>query len=152
MRKLLILAVLIASAGAAVAVARDVYKLVRVDEVTTWIDHPVFIGAKTITLVGDPTKAETVVQRLKLPPNYRIPPHTHPHAEVVTVLSGAFGNELGEKFDPKGAVLRPGSVFVLPAQHAHYSWTGDEETTVQFEFTGPAGIDIIKPADDPRWK
>ena len=44
------------------------------------------------------------------------PPHTHPYAEVVTVMSGSFGNAMGEKFDPsKGEILKPGSVFALPA-------------------------------------
>ena len=33
-------------------------------------------------------EAETVVQRVKFPPNYRVAPHTHPYAEVVTVVSG----------------------------------------------------------------
>ena len=96
MKRLLIAAVVIALAGS--ALARNCHhKVVRVEEVT-WIDHPFFKGAKIATLVGDPTKAEAIVQRVKFPPHYRVPPHTHPYAEVVTVLTGSYGNNFGEKF------------------------------------------------------
>ncbi|MBB4232828.1 hypothetical protein GGD56_006727 [Rhizobium mongolense] len=38
-------------------------------------------GAQIAVLVGDPSKAgDTVVLRAKFPPNYQVPPHTHPHA------------------------------------------------------------------------
>ena len=95
---------------------------------------------------------EVIVQRVKLPPNYRIPPHTHSYAEVVTVLTGAYGNFFGEKFEMKGELMKPGSLFVLPAKHAHYVWTGNEGAVVQIQFIGPGGIDYINPADDPRKK
>jgi quercetin dioxygenase-like cupin family protein len=44
-----------------------------------------------VILTGDPTKAETVVMRFKFPANGRQRPHSHPHAEIVTMLSGSFG-------------------------------------------------------------
>ncbi|MFO7477443.1 MAG: cupin domain-containing protein [Methyloceanibacter sp.] len=88
---------------------------------------------------------------LKFPPDYVIPPHTHPFAEVVTVLRGKAGNGMGEKFAAEqGEVLGPGSGFTLPADHAHYLWTTDEETIVQLIATGPWGIDYSDPKDDPR--
>ena len=149
MRKLLIAAAVLALAG--LALAQTAHKVVRVEDVT-WADDPLFKGAKTAILVGDPTKAEVIVLRMKLPPHYRIPPHTHPFAEVVTVLTGSYGNNLGEKFEPKGEMMKAGSLFFLPAKHAHYTWTGDEETILQIQFTGPRGIDFVDPADDPRKK
>ena len=110
-----------------------------------------FKGAQTAILVGDPMKAETIVLRVKFPPNYRVRPHTHPFTEVVTVLSGNYWNSFGQSFDKsKGVELRPGSVFVLPAGHAHYTWTEDTEVTVQVNFIGPRGVKFINPADDPR--
>jgi hypothetical protein len=36
-------------------------------------------------LLGDPTKAEVVVLRVKMPANYQVPPPTHPYAETITV-------------------------------------------------------------------
>ena len=127
-------------------------KMVKVEDLV-WKEHPVFKGAETVILVGDPTKAETIVQRTKFPPNYRVPPHTHPYAEVVTVVSGNYWNSFGQSFDKsKGVELRPGGVFVLPAGHAHYTWTEDTEVIVQVSFIGPGGVTFINPADDPRQK
>ena len=127
-------------------------KMVQVENLV-WKEHPVFKGAQTVILVGDPMKAETIVQRTKFPPHYRVPPHTHPYAEVVTVLSGNYWNSFGQSFDKsKGIELHPGSVFVLPAGHAHYTWTEDTEVIVQVNFTGPGGVTFINPADDPRKK
>src|SRR5207253_11284950 len=59
-------------------------------------------GAQTVILVGDPTKAETIVQRVKFPPHFKVPPHTHPYSEVVTVLSGTYWNAMGDDME-KGA-------------------------------------------------
>ncbi len=149
MKRLLIAAAVIALAGS--ALAQTAHKVVRVEDVT-WVDDPLFKCAKTAILVGDPTKAELIVLRMKIPPHYRIPPHTHPYAEVVTVLTGSYGNNFGEKFEPKGEMMKAGSLFVLPAKHAHYTWTGDEETILQIQFMGPRGIDFADPAEDPRKK
>jgi quercetin dioxygenase-like cupin family protein len=102
--------------------------------------------------VGDPTKAEVVVMRVKMPANYQVPPHTHPYAETITVISGSLGNGMGEKFEKKGEMLKPGSFFALPAKHAHFVWTGNEEVIIQVQFFGPGVIDYINPADDPRKK
>ena len=150
MKKFLISAALIALAGS--ALAQDAMTVVK-PETLTWKEHPVLKGAQTVILLGDPTKAEVVVQRNKFPPNYRVAPHTHPYSEIVTVITGNFGNGMGETFDAaKGEMLKAGSVFALPAKHAHYVWTTNEETIVQIQFTGPGGITFINPADDPRKK
>jgi hypothetical protein len=51
-----------------------------------WTENPAFPkGVQIATLVGDPTKSgEVVVLRIKFPPNFQMPPHTHPYSEVVT--------------------------------------------------------------------
>ena len=94
-----------------------------------WKDNPAFPkGVQIATLVGDPAKAgEVVVLRIKFPPNFQMPPHTHPYSEVVTIISGDIGTSHGEKFEKKGDLLKPGSLWVYPAKHAHYAWTGSEE-------------------------
>ena len=45
-----------------------------------WVENPAFPkGVQLATLVGDPTKAgDVVVLRIKFPPNFQMPPHTHP--------------------------------------------------------------------------
>ncbi len=106
---------------------------------------------KALVLVGDPSKAGVFIAYLKFPANYQIPPHTHPFAEVITVLSGKLGNGMGEKFDAqKGKVLKAGSAFALPSGHAHHVWTTDEQTFVELIATGPWGITYTDPKEDPR--
>jgi hypothetical protein len=56
------------------------------------------------------------------------------------------------KFEKRGEPLKPGALWVYPAKHAHYAWTGNEEAILQVQFTGPGGIDYVNPADDPRNK
>ena len=68
------------------------------------------------------------------------------------MLSGTLGGGIGDTFDAKGEMLKPGGLFALPAKHAHYVWTTTEEAIVQVQFTGLGGIDFINPADDPRKK
>src|SRR6266704_571808 len=65
------------------AMAQEAMKVVTADELV-WKEHPVFKDAQIVILVGDPTKAETIVQRVKFPPHFKVPPHTHPYSEVVT--------------------------------------------------------------------
>jgi len=131
-------------------------KVIRVTpDAITWKDNPAIPkGGQFAILQGDPTKpGDVVVQRVKFPANYKVPPHTHPYAENVTVISGRVGLGMGEKFDPKeGDMAAAGSFFSQPAKHAHYVWTGSEAAIVQVQFIGPGGIDYINPADDPRKK
>jgi quercetin dioxygenase-like cupin family protein len=118
----------------------------------TWKDEPILPkGAKSALLVGDPNKAGVLIAYLKFPPHYEIPPHTHPFAEVITVLRGNLGNGMGEKFEAqKGKLLKAGSSFTLPADHAHFVWTTEEETIVELIATGPWDITYTDPKEDPR--
>jgi len=143
-------AFLIALAGP--AIAQDGFRVVQANAVV-WRGHPLFKGAQLATLLGDPTKAETIVQRFKFPPNLKVAPHTHTYTEVAVVLTGTLGVGEGEKFDiGKGQILKAGSLFVLKAGHPHFVWTTNEETVVQIVYNGPTGIVFINPADDPRKK
>ena len=153
MKNFLVAAALIAFASS--AMAQDSMKLTRVTpDALTWKDNPAFPkGIQIANLVGDPTKAgEVVVLRIKFPANSQIPPHTHPYAEVVTLISGSIGTSEGQKLEKKGEMLKAGSLWVYPAKHAHYAWTGNEGAILQVQFTSPGGIDYINPADDPRKK
>src|SRR5438874_1715687 len=66
-----------------------------------WQDGPPSLppGAKFAVLEGDPTKSGPFVFRVKVPDGYKIPPHTHPRPERVTVVSGTFHLGMGESFD-----------------------------------------------------
>ncbi len=68
MKKLLITVALIALAGS--SMAQDAMKVVTADELV-WKDEPVLPkGGQTAILLGDPSKAETIVLRVKFPPHY----------------------------------------------------------------------------------
>ena len=107
-------------------------------------------GAQIAVLEGPMNQAAPFTVRLKFPAGYRIPPHTHPAIERVTVLSGTFHMGMGEKFDPKAAqAVRAGELMIMQPGTAHYAWA-EGETVVQLHGMGPWGITYINPADDPR--
>jgi quercetin dioxygenase-like cupin family protein len=110
-RNLLFSVAMIALAGS--AWAQDTMKATVVaPEALTWKDNPAIPkGGQFAILIGDPTKAgDVVVQRVKFPANYQVPPHTHPDAETVTVISGSVGFGMGEKFEKKGEMVKAGAL------------------------------------------
>lgn len=107
-------------------------------------------GAQVVVLVGDPGKEGAYVLRLKFPAGYKIPAHTHPNDENVTVIAGAFHVGMGPKLDEsKGQMLKAGGLAHLPKGMQHYAWTS-QETIVQLHGLGPQGVTYVNPADDPR--
>jgi len=117
-----------------------------------WIDGPPSLpkGAKFAVLEGDPTKKGPFVFRVRAPDGYRIPPHTHPKTERVTVISGTFNIGMGDTFDAKAAQAMPqGAYGHWPAGMKHFVWVKGE-TIVQFHGDGPWTINYVNPADDPR--
>jgi quercetin dioxygenase-like cupin family protein len=118
----------------------------------TWEDAPPGLppGAKMAVLDGDPTKKGSFTVRLQTPGGYKIPPHTHPTAERITVISGTFHLEMGDKFDEAaGREMAVGSFAVMPAGMKHFAWnTG--ESIVQIHSEGPFEIKYVNSADDPR--
>ena len=109
-------------------------------------------GAQAAVLYGDPSKEGPFALRLKMPDGYKIPPHTHPKQEVVTVISGTFSLGMGETADPaKAKALPAGGFFSLPPGMAHYAVT-EGETVVQLNSMGPWTLTYVNPADDPRKK
>jgi quercetin dioxygenase-like cupin family protein len=107
-------------------------------------------GAEFVLIEGNPAEAGPLTLRLRFPAGYRIPAHTHPAIEHVTVLSGTFGIGMGDEFDTsKGHEMPAGSFVVMPVGHTHFAWA-KEETVVQLHSVGPWGITYVDPADDPR--
>lgn len=117
-----------------------------------WKDGPSSLpkGAKIAVLEGDPTKDGPFVFRVKVPDGYRIPVHTHPKAERVTVISGTFNIGMGEKFDAQATQAMPAGTYGHWATGMkHFVWIKGE-TVVQFHGMGPWSIQYVNPADDPR--
>jgi quercetin dioxygenase-like cupin family protein len=122
--------------------------------VLAWKDGPPSLppGARIAVLEGDPAKPGPFVFRVKVPDGYKIPPHTHPKPERVTVISGTFHLGMGGAFDAaKTEALPAGSYGTWPAGMKHFVWV-EGETVVQFHGDGPWRIEYLDPADDPRAK
>ena len=110
-------------------------------------------GAEFAVLAGDPSKAgEEFTVRLRFPNGYKIPPHTHPTIENVTVLKGTFLAGMGEQFVESSmkAFGRDGFASI-PANHAHYAMARGQ-TIVQVHAIGPFQLTYVNPADDPTKK
>ncbi len=117
-----------------------------------WQDGPPSLptGSMIAVMEGDPSKEGPFTFRLKLPDGYRIPPHTHPKVERVTVISGTFLLGMGEKFDPSALRDIPAGTYGFwPAGMKHFA-SAKGETVVQLHGTGPWLIEYVNPADDPR--
>ena len=117
-----------------------------------WVDAPPGLppGAKMAVLAGDPTKKGPFTVRIQAPAGYKVPPHTHPTTEHITVISGTFNIGTGDKFDEAtGKELGAGGYMVMPTGMKHYAWT-TAETIIQVHGMGPFVIKYVNPADDPR--
>jgi len=117
-----------------------------------WQDGPPSLppGAKIAVLEGDPNKEGHFVFRVKAPDGYRIPPHTHPKMERVTVISGTFNIGMGEKFDATKTTPMPeGTYGFWEPGMKHFVWIKGE-TVAQFHGMGPWKIEYVDPVDDPR--
>ena len=118
-----------------------------------WADVPSLPpGAKIAVIEGPMNEAVPFTARLKLPADYKIPAHSHPVIEHVTVMSGTFNMGTGDKLDPsKTKALSAGSVAIMQPKTTHFAWTKDE-TIIQIHGVGPWAINYVNPADDPRKK
>ena len=104
-------------------------------------------------------KAGPYTMRLKLPNNYRIPPHSHSHPEHVTVVSGSIRVGVGDKFDEKAMnSFGSGSFAVIDPGTHHYAMVKNDnilkgrDTIIQLHGEGPWGLTYVNPSDDPRNK
>ena len=118
----------------------------------TWMDGPPGLppGARFAVVSGDPSKAEPFVIRAQVPAGYRVPPHWHPTAENLTILSGTVALGMGEQFNTGSMTALPtGGFGTLPAEMRHY-FLAKSAATFQVHGIGPFGITYVNPADDPR--
>ncbi len=147
----LILSVVLA-ASAAVADEHGEGITLNYPDKLEWKDGPPSLpkGAKIAILEGDPSKEGPFVFRVKAPDGYRIPPHTHPKTERVTVISGTFNIGMGDKFDAEKTQAMPAGTYgYWETGMKHFVWIKGE-TVVQFHGMGPWKIEYVNPADDPR--
>ena len=121
-------------------------------ETINWAPAPPLLpkGAQFAVLSGDPTKPGPFVVRLKVPAGYKIPAHSHPSFEAVTIISGEFNLGTGDKLDEsKAEKLAPGGFIFLHENMNHFAFA-TSESIVQINSVGPFDIKYVNPADDPR--
>jgi hypothetical protein len=110
-------------------------------------------GAQVSVLHGDPSKPGLFTVRVKLPAIYKLPVYSHPEERVRTIISGTLYSAVGEKWDATKLMAFPVGTFShVPPRVWQFSETRDEEVVFQITGIGPARIDYLDPADDPRKK
>jgi quercetin dioxygenase-like cupin family protein len=109
-------------------------------------------GVKVAVLEGDPSKAGPFTMRIKMPKAYKIPPHTHPAIEHVTVIQGTFQMGVGDKWDDKAMTDIPAGGFAVMQIGTKHFAGSKGGAIVQVHGIGPWGITYVNPADDPRNK
>lgn len=117
----------------------------------TWTDPaiPGFEPGMLLAVVhGDPSAKGPYTIRLKFPAGYTFPPHWHPMAENVTVLSGRFLLGMGDTRDAsKLREYGPGDYLFIPAKHPHFGGV-QGATVIQLHGTGPFELKLSQPATD----
>jgi len=87
-----------------------------------WFAPPYYNdGRQRAQLFGDSSQDGPWIDRVKIPAGARVPAHTHPQDELVTVIEGTWYLGEGAKFD--SAKLRgypAGSFIVIPAGIPHF--------------------------------
>lgn len=99
-------------------------------------------GVQMTNLIGDPTKPGLYTVRVSIPPDTKVPPHTHRDNRTVTVISGTW--HMGYGFD--AAVLKdlpPGSFYTEPAGQAHFARTLREPVVIWVTGYGPSDTKLI---------
>jgi quercetin dioxygenase-like cupin family protein len=102
-------------------------------------------GRQRAQLFGDSSKNGAWVDRVKMPAAMRVPAHTHPQDEFVTVIEGTWYVGQGERFDP--ALLKgypAGSFIVIPAGTPHFVATKDGPVIVQLSGTEIFRTDVLE--------
>lgn len=110
-----------------------------------WGDAPPGMppGTRMAVLEGDPKKDGLFTIRLKAPPGFALPPHTHPADERVTVLEGSISVGFGATVDKKAArTFRAGAFYLTPPPTPHFVFS-DEGCVVQITGVGPWKVEPL---------
>lgn len=107
-------------------------------------------GSEIAVLDGDPGSEGLFVVRVRMPANYKVPLHTHPTDENVTVIEGTLHISMGTADDPtRGEVVPTGGFFHMAKNVQHAAWA-TSPTIIQIHGMGPFAINYVNPEDDPR--
>ncbi len=147
-------AMVLAGGGRAVGDAAPAAASVITPSQLKWVPLPSLPpGAQVVVLQGAPGKPGPYVARVKFPPHYRVPAHSHTDDRNYTFISGTLYEGEGDRFNEAALVAIPaGSFHAYSAGTRHFGATRDAEAVFQVNGNGPTDIVYVNPADDPRKK
>lgn len=97
--------------------------------------------AEAATIAGSSSAAGLYTIRVRIAKGGSIPPHTHPDARILTVVSGEVYYGFGETVDLAQAKLyATGDVFVVPANAPHWSSATTSDVVYQEAGMGPSAF------------
>lgn len=102
-------------------------------------------GVQLAVLEGDPKSSGIFSVRMKVPPGFTLPLHTHPSDERVTVLEGAVAVGFALQAGPAARTFNAGAYYVNPAGLPHYV-TSEQGATLQITGLGPWKVDFVASA------
>lgn len=109
-----------------------------------WKPNPRNAALQASDLVGDATKAGPYVQRVKFPPNSKVPPHSHPEDRTYVVISGTWYITWGDTCDEaKMIAVGPGSFYTEPANVPHCVESRGEPVVLQISGVGPSATNRL---------
>jgi ChrR Cupin-like domain len=119
MRRMLVLLVLTSLFLSGTALAQTAHVMVQPDDMK-WGEGPPSLpsGAKFAVIEGKPVEAGPFTMRLRFPAGYKIPAHSHPAIEHVTVLSGVINFGMGDKFDASQLKPMPTGSYIVMGRRA----------------------------------
>jgi quercetin dioxygenase-like cupin family protein len=133
---------LLAFPGSTPVAAQQVEATATTPESVKWNPAP-FPGITIAVAAGNPTASGMYAIFVKFAPGAKALVHTHPDQRIVTVLSGTIHVGIGPEIDEgRAALLRPGSVVIIPGNAPHYGWTTESEALLQEVGTAPTGTQI----------
>lgn len=104
-------------------------------------------------LEGSPREEGLFTVRVRMQEPWVMPPHSHPRAERVTVMSGIIHVGFGDSVDRSRAeTFTAGDYYVNAPGAVHYVWS-DEPVEIQITGMGPWEVHPLRePAAHPRAK
>jgi quercetin dioxygenase-like cupin family protein len=107
-------------------------------------------GLQMGLLSGGPKQAGLYTMFLKLAPNTKIQPHSHPDNRVGIVVSGTWYFAYGDSFDEgKLKALPAGSFYTEPPGATHFAMTKGEPVTVYITGVGPSATTYVESRGRP---
>ena len=111
-------------------------------------------AARSVIVVGDPTKPGIYVNRITWAPNTGSRPHYHNEGRYITVIKGTWYVATGPEADTynpdKMTPVKAGTFIYEPPGGHHYDMAKDEEVIVEILGMGPVTTTSLEPGRGGR--